>query len=114
MTRLLSIAAALIRNPHLGVSEKESYFEVHFLNARNEISEIERTLNIELNRVRELSEAGRHYTRYTVKDGEQIRKIAELYNLKLKYQQEKFKRYLEEPSINETDIQNAIKLLGDW
>jgi len=114
MTRLLSIAATLIRNPHLGVSEKESYFEVHFLNARNEISEIERTLNIELNRVRELSEAGRHYTRYTVKDGEQIRKIAELYNLKLKYQQEKFKRYLEESSINETDIQNAIKLLGDW
>lgn len=113
MTRLLTIAAALIRNPHLGISEKESYFKVHFLNARNEVSEIERTLGIELNRVREISETGRYYTRYNVRDGDQIHKIATFYNEKLRYQQEKRNRCFDIPFFSESHIQEAINLLGD-
>lgn len=112
MTRLLTIAAALIKNPYLGISEKESYFKAHFLNARNEVSEIQRILDIELNKAREISEAGRHYTRYTVKDGDQIRKIANLYNEKLRYQQEKRNRCLDIPFFTESNIQHSINLLG--
>ncbi|HII3788267.1 hypothetical protein NMW10_03945 [Pasteurella multocida] len=113
MTRLMAVLSALVRNPHLGISEKESYFEVHFLNARNEVSELERTLDMKLERVREESVAGRHYTRYLPKDADQIRKLAELYNLKLKFQQEKYKRYLDEPLFSDDDIQRAINLLGE-
>ena len=74
-TRLMTIAKELILKPKTGISEKESYFNVHFLNARNEVSEIQRILDIELNKAREISEAGRHYTRYTVKDGDQIQPL---------------------------------------
>ena len=111
-TRLMTIARGLISNPQTGISEKESYFNVHFLNARNEVNEIERSLCIELNRVRELSEAGRHYTRYTVKDSDQIRKIANLYNEKLRYQQEKRNRCLDMPFFTESNIQHSINLSG--
>ena len=111
-TRLMTIARGLISNPQIGISEKESYFNVHFLNARNEVSEIERSLCIELNRVREISEAGRHYTRYTVKNGDQIRKIANLYNEKLRNQREKRNRCLDIPFFTESNIQHSINLLG--
>ena len=110
-TRLMTIALELISNPQTGISEKESYFSVHFLNARN-VSEIQRILDIELNKAREISEAGRHYTRYTVKDGDQIRKIANLYNEKLRYQQEKRNRCLDIPFFTESNIQHSINLLG--
>lgn len=40
-TRLMTIAKELILKPKTGISEKESYFNVHFLNARNEVSEIQ-------------------------------------------------------------------------
>ena len=111
-TRLMTIAKELILKPKTGISEKESYFNVHFLNARNEVSEIQRILDIELNKAREISEAGRHYTRYTVKDGDQIRKIANLYNEKLRYQQEKRNRCLDIPFFTESNIQHSINLLG--
>ena len=111
-TRLMTIAKELILKPKTGISEKESYFNVHFLNARNEVSEIQRILDIELNRVREISDAGRHYTRYTVKNGDQIRKIANLYNEKLRYQQEKLNRCLDIPFFTESNIQHSINLLG--
>ncbi|MGV6989497.1 hypothetical protein ACWA5Z_11520 [Testudinibacter sp. P80/BLE/0925] len=112
MTRLMTVAKALITNPHIGVSEKESYFNCHFLNARNEVNEIERTLNIEIERVREKSETGRNYTRYLLGSAEQIHKVAELYNAKLKYQQQHFKRYLELAFITDNEIQHAINLIG--
>lgn len=111
-TRLMTIAKELILKPKTGISEKESYFNVHFLNARNEVSEIQRILDIELNKACEISEAGRRYTRYTVKDGDQIRKIANLYNEKLRYQQEKWNRCLDIPFFTESNIQHSINLLG--
>ncbi|MBF0786108.1 hypothetical protein E4T80_11610 [Muribacter muris] len=110
-TRLMTICHALISNAHLGISEKESYFEVHFLNARNEISEIERALGIELKRVREESPAGRLYTRYLVADSEQVHKIANFYNGKLKANRYR-KGYTELTLISESQIQRANGLLG--
>lgn len=110
-TRLMTICHALISNAHLGISEKESYFEVHFLNARNEISEIERTLGIELKRVREESPAGRLYTRYLVADSEQVHKIANFYNGKLKANKHR-KDYADIEPITEEQIERAIELLG--
>ncbi|MGR3807987.1 hypothetical protein SAMN05660772_02860 [Pasteurella testudinis DSM 23072] len=112
MTRLMTVARALIVNPHIGISEKESYFNCHFLNARNEVNEIERTLDIEIERVKEKSEAGRYYTRYLLGSAEQIHKVAELYNAKLKYQQQHNKKYLELVPITGNEIQHAINLLG--
>lgn len=111
-TRLMTICHALISNPHLGISEKESYFEVHFLNARNEVNEIERTLGIELKRARELSPAGRHYTRYTVANAEQIRKIANFYNGKLKANATRA-AYQDLSPISESQIQHAVALMGE-
>lgn len=109
----MAIAKYLLINPHLGITEKDSYFEIHFLNARNEVNQIERELNIELERVREVSKAGRHYTRYLPRNSEQIQKIALLYNQKLKHQQNKYKRFLQHPYITTEDIQKSINLLGE-
>lgn len=110
-TRLMTIAKGLISNVHLGVSEKEAYFEVHFLNARNEPNKLERLLDIELKRIKEQSPAGRYYTRYLVANAEQIHKIANFHNGKLKANKHR-KDYADIEPITEEQIERAIELLG--
>ncbi|MDH2998669.1 hypothetical protein A1D22_02575 [Pasteurellaceae bacterium LFhippo2] len=113
-TRLTTITQALISNVHLGISEKESYFEVHFLNARNEVNKIEGMANIELQRIKEESPHGRSYTRYLVANAEQVRKIANLHNnLVTAGKAGKNKKQYEDVNfISEQQIQQAIELLG--
>lgn len=108
----MTVAKSLVSQPHIGVSEKESYFNCYFLNARNEVNEIERTLGIEIERVREKGETARFYTRYLLKNEEQIRKVADFYNMKLKYHKKRNKKYLDFSEITESDIQHFIHLLG--
>ena len=52
------------------------------------------------------------FQNFTVKNGDQIRKIANLYNEKLRYQQEKRNRCLDIPFFTESNIQHSINLLG--
>lgn len=109
--RLLSITQILITNILLGVSEKESYFEVHFLNARNEVNRLEKLLNIQLKRVKEKSTADRLYTRYLIANADQVRKIANFHNGKLAANKHR-SNYANVEPISESQIQRAIELLG--
>ncbi|QIM64302.1 hypothetical protein [Frederiksenia canicola] len=109
--RLLTVTRALISNVHLGISEKEAYFEVHFLNARNEVSRLENLLSIKLKRIKEESPAGRLYTRYTVADAAQVRKIANFHNGKLQANKHR-KDYADIEPITKEQIERAIELLG--
>lgn len=111
MTRLMIVIWNLIYFPKKGISEKESYFDCHILNARNEISEIERELDIKLNREREKSPAGRYFTRYTLKDSDQVLKVAELFNWRLKINQTDFNRCHDVPFITLADVNKAIRTL---
>ncbi len=111
LTREMIICKAMLDNPKVGISEKESYFKVHFLNARNEVGRIERIIGSRFNRQCETSQHDRRYTRYTPKDEKQIRKIAALFNEKLAYHQAK-NRYLDELPIGESQIQNAVNRLA--
>lgn len=107
-TRLMTIAKELISNPQTGISEKESYFNVHFLNARNEVNEIERILGIKLNRNREESLAGNLFTRYTLSNAEQVEKVAGLYNQKLATNHARGK-FLDESPISSERINQVIE-----
>ena len=106
-TRLMTIAKELILKPKTGISEKESYFNVHFLNARNEVNEIERILGIELNREREVSQTGKLFTRYMLANAEQVERVASLYNQKLAAKQAKGK-LLDEYPISPAQINQDI------
>ena len=110
LTRFMTVSRALILDPVKGISEKESYFTAHFLNARNEISELERMLDIELHRERETSQAGNLFTRYTLKDSNQVRKVANLFNLKLKVYHARG-QLVDERLLEEADIENAARWL---
>ena len=107
-TRLMTIAKELISNPQTGISEKESYFNVHFLNARNEVNEIERILGIKLNRNREESLAGNLFTRYTLANAEQVEKVAGLYNQKLATNHARGK-FLDESPISSERVNQVIE-----
>ncbi|KAE9528057.1 hypothetical protein [Testudinibacter aquarius] len=109
MTRLMMIICQLIYKPLEGVSEKETYFKVHFLNARNEISELERTLYIQIHKEREKTEAGRHYTRYTIKNPDHFVKLVRLFNEKLRYQQRERNRCHDVRPITIDDVTSAIR-----
>ncbi|VEI59004.1 Uncharacterised protein [Pasteurella multocida] len=111
LTRLMIIARTLVLNPVKGISEKESYFDAHFLNARNEVSELERRLGIELHREREKSPIGNLYTRYTLKDKDQARKVVELFNLKLRIMHLR-EQNLKERLLDEDDIDRVGELLA--
>ncbi|MGR6981260.1 hypothetical protein ACUHGC_07630 [Testudinibacter sp. P27/CKL/0425] len=113
MTRLMIVIWHLLNSPKKGISEKESYFDCHILNARNEISEIERELNIKLNREREKSSAGRLFTRYTLKDEKQIFEVARLFNERLKINRTVLNRCHDVEPITAADINKAIRLLGN-
>ncbi|AFU18788.1 MULTISPECIES: hypothetical protein [Actinobacillus] len=113
--REVAVIKALVTNPHLGISEKESYFDVHFLNARNEVNRVEKQLGLEFNRVSETSKWGNPYTRYTVKDAEQIKKLVEYHNHKVrtgKARGSTRKIYENVEEISDQQLSNILKLWG--
>lgn len=109
--RMLAVTNTLISNVHLGISEKDAYFEVHFFNSRNEVNRLENLLDITLTRVKEISPAGRSYFRYLVANADQVRKIANFHNGKLAANKHR-KDYADIEPISESQIQRAIELLG--
>lgn len=111
MSLEMKTALALVMNPVQGVSEKDIFQDDCYFNGRNSVYNIEKAIDSELNHIREVSPAGRHYTRYSVATPEQVRKIATFFNGK--YQANKHRRdYADFQPITQEQIEQAVKLVS--
>lgn len=110
MSLEMKTALALVMNPVQGVSEKSIFQADYYFNGRNSVYPIEEAIGSKLQHIKEVSPAGRRFTRYCVATPEQVRKIATYYNGK--YHANKHRRdYADLQPISESEISRAMELL---